>query len=260
MEGDPKSLHGYVALIDVLGFRELVGRDNELVEIQKYIQTIVSLLEEKEQAGALEFVLFSDNLVINTQDDSEDNFKRLVVACSRISFSLIKQFIAVRGAISRGRFIRSRASAQGVILAGRPIVEAEEYQHRQDWVGIMLAPSAVRGREELLQQSCVTSVPGAVEGPTSWIQRNYLAMHLQRYGGIPFHPGDSAYDGYAVVPIEREALTSPTAITASLSRTISQLEKMKSAAPDPESQAKFRAACHFLYTTTAKWNFSTPWQ
>src|SRR2546426_2962066 len=157
MEDSVQVVTGYVALIDVLGFREVVGRDNELIEIQKYIQTVASLLDEKEQATSLQFVLFSDNLIINTQDNTEADFQRLVVACSRISFALSRQFIAVRGAIARGRFIRSSTSAQGVVLAGRPIVEANEYQHRQNWVGIMLAPSAVRHREEHLQKACTTN-------------------------------------------------------------------------------------------------------
>src|SRR5688572_10903185 len=67
-----ESLTGFVALMDVLGFRDLVGRDDQLERVGKYAETVSSLLETtREHAPAqVEFVLFSDSVVINTRDDS----------------------------------------------------------------------------------------------------------------------------------------------------------------------------------------------
>jgi hypothetical protein len=69
-----QKLNGYVALVDVLGFRELVGRDDELSEVQRYIEVVAGLLDNSDDASRreLEYVLFSDNLVINTSADSSE--------------------------------------------------------------------------------------------------------------------------------------------------------------------------------------------
>jgi hypothetical protein len=74
-----------VALIDVLGFRELVSRDDNLSALKEYLETIAFLLQSS-KFSQLEFVLFSDNIVINTVDQKEQSFVELVRACSQIFY------------------------------------------------------------------------------------------------------------------------------------------------------------------------------
>ena len=250
-----ENIVGFVALIDVLGFRELVGRDDDLSHVRQYIDTVVSLLENGQSPRPLQFVLFSDNLIVNTRDDTADSFQGLVVACSQLSFQLAQQRIAVRGAIAHGPFVRSSTTHQGVILAGRPIVEANHYQHAQNWVGSILAPSVIR-RDAGLNQRCKIIQPESEETRAKWADRLPLAVHLQRYAGIPFHaasPFDKDFfDGYVVVPM-RPGVSSPKTITASLEEMECQLEIMKASAPDPASQAKYSESLRWLWTVKSSW-------
>src|ERR1017187_1341044 len=195
---------GFVALIDILGFRELVSRDDDLASVRRYVGTVTSMLATSTGPNALQFVLFSDNLVVNTRDDSPESFELLVVACSNLVYELAGQSVSVRGAVSHGPFIRSPTTGQGVIVAGQPIVEADYYQHQQDWVGIILAPSVVRANPTLKTQSSIQG-NAASEDFQAFATRNKLGLHLRHWEQIPFHKtsplANHEYDGYVIVPL-----------------------------------------------------------
>lgn len=253
-------LTGFVALLDVLGFRELVSRDDDLSRVRQYIEAVATLLSP-DGPSQLQFVLFSDNLVINTRDDSVDSFRGLVQACSHLSFELAQQRVAVRGAIAHGPFMRSPTTRQGVILAGRPIVEADHYQHAQDWVGTILAPSVVR-RDDGIGEACQIRQRDAAETPDGWAERRRLSFHLHHWPQIPFHKGspfdDAYFDGYVLVPM-RQGVSSPSTVQASLRDFRRQLEIMKAGAPDPASQAKYSKTLNWIGGVSSAWTSLSSW-
>jgi hypothetical protein len=232
-----------------------------LTDVQRYVEAVLSLLDDPARPTRLQFVLFSDNLVINTRDESLESFRDLVLACSHLSFALAQQRVAVRGAISHGPFMRSPTTRQGVILAGRPIVEADHYQHAQNWVGTILAPSVVR-RDEGLAERCAIKQRDADEAPATWFERVSLAIHLQQWPSIPFHTTSPAeansFDGYVVVPM-RKRIESPKTVRASLTDFGKQLTIMKAGAPDPASQAKYSKALSWLGQIQLRWSNLASW-
>jgi hypothetical protein len=243
----PEPLKGYVALIDVLGFRDLVGRDDELKRVAEYSSTIIDLLGKDNIPERLQFVLFSDNLVVNTKDESETSFEQLVIACSNLAFALASQGIASRGAISHGSFIRSPTDRRGVIVAGRPIVEANDYQHRQDWVGILLSPSVVL-HDRTLADRCVVKSLSEAGGLKQWVPAQ-LGIHLRRWPHIPFQKAtaidEASYDGFVVVPV-KSGLSNPQQVIDSLLEMSGHLKRMKECAPDPRSQQKYSRSIQWL--------------
>jgi len=251
-----KKTEGYVALLDVLGFRELVNRDDKLSEIKKYIHTVESLFENNHKYDSLQYLLFSDNLIINTKTNSDDDFHNLVKACSSLLFDLLQLQIAVRGVVSYGSFLRSPTTRKGVILAGKPIVEADHYQHIQNWVGTILAPSVIKFYNNIKPHSTITPFnPG--ENRNQWLQRQPLAINIKHWGGIPFHTESSnihsTYEGYVLVPMHADASTRE-AIFSSLDSTIENLEIMKSQSPDPSTQFKYTHSNDFLRFVKQSWN------
>src|SRR5882672_8819469 len=129
---------GYIALLDVLGFEQLVARESYVEELERYTDTISRASEN----SLLEFVLFSDTIVITTFDTDELSLINLVHTCSRLFGELLTKGIAMRGAVARGSFIRNKSDA-GVFLAGRAIVDAYKFEKKQNWVGILLTPSVL---------------------------------------------------------------------------------------------------------------------
>ena len=247
---------GFVALIDVLGFRELVSRDNDLSQVRQYVETVTSVLDN-DKYSQLQFVLFSDNVVINTRDEKRDSFLTLIRACSDIFFNLARRQVAVRGAVAHGSFMRSPFMKHGVTVAGRPIVEADHYQHSQNWVGIMLAPSVVRRDNENLQKECET-IPDQDPSETAneWLERISLPLNLRKWAKIPFQAENSAsknyFSGFAVLPIRPE-VSSCADVVLSLDNALKHLETMKAAAPNPASQSKYSETAEFLQTAKAAW-------
>src|SRR6266404_8434271 len=122
---------GYVALLDVLGFEQLIARESYLEEIDRYMETIEKLSDNP----GLEYVLFSDSIVITTDEESETALLNLVRSCSRVFGRLLSQEIPLRGAIAHGSFIRVKGNT-GVFLAGRAVVDAYKFEKKQNWVGI----------------------------------------------------------------------------------------------------------------------------
>jgi hypothetical protein len=254
-------IEGFVALIDVLGFRALVARDYDLTEVHQYVKIVESILDNASDVSELQFVLFSDNLVVNTRDATPESFKKLIIACSNLSFELAQKQIAVRGAIAYGQFMRSPTTRKGVILAGQPIVEADYYQHAQDWIGTILAPSVVR-HEEHLEEHCIISPPKSDETLEDWTRRVALAIHLQHWSQIPFRTtspfANKYFDGYVIVPICTPAL-SPESLKTSLNTMRHQLETMKAVAPDPASQEKYSLTLNWLWGVQSDWGNRRMW-
>lgn len=153
--------------------------------------------------------------------------------------------------------MRSPVTRQGVTLAGRPIVEADQYQHSQNWVGIMLAPSVVRKDNENLQKECDV-IPGRNHSETEsdWLERISLPLNLRKWRKIPFQAegsvGRDYFAGFAVLPIRPEA-SSIADIVLSLDDTLKHLEIMKAVAPNPASQNKYAETADFLRSAQDAW-------
>lgn len=256
---DVKQKNGFVAVIDVLGFRELVGRDDRLASVREYVGTITSVLAASTGPKALQFVLFSDSLVINTIDNQSDSFELLVRACSNLLYDLAQLGVSVRGAISHGEFVRGPTTNQGVIVAGPPIVEAEFYQRQQDWVGIILAPSVIRANPDVKNQLALRGKAGS-DTFEAFLRRSMLGLHLQHWPQIPFHRtsplSNHEYDGFVIVPLPRE-LNSWQDVEKALTAYTTALQRMKEYAPDPVSQQKYANTLLWLGGLRASWSNRT---
>src|SRR5712691_11296008 len=122
---------GFVALLDVLGFSALVmGGDSE-GRLNRYLDVIQQALGDS-IGSALDYVVFSDTIVLTTRDDSETSFQVLISRCSALFGLMLENDIALRGAISLGSFFREE-SRGGVFVAGKAVVDAYTVETQRDW-------------------------------------------------------------------------------------------------------------------------------
>src|SRR5438477_7587550 len=134
---------GYIAFLDVLGFREIV--ESKLKEeeqgkfgsssafFDRYLGTITEALDTG--SGGLEpvdLIVFSDCILLVTDGGGEPALQSLLIRCSRISGLLLQKGIAVRGAIHCGPMLRKSMSA-GVFAAGPAIIQAYDLEEEQNW-------------------------------------------------------------------------------------------------------------------------------
>ena len=85
------------------------------------------------------FVWFSDTFILYSHDNSLKCFSAIARLAHVFSASLIKAHIPFRGAIAYGRLY---ADYDNGVFFGKGLIEAYEYGEAQDWIGIVLCPSA----------------------------------------------------------------------------------------------------------------------
>ena len=251
-------LIGFVGLLDVLGFSALISGGDEGARLKRYLECINTVLGDSADS-AVDYVVFSDNIVLTTRDDAEASFQALLARCSTLFGLLLGQEIALRGAIAHGSFFRE-SSAGGVFVAGRAVVDAYTFETKQDWVGIMLAPSALRRMPDLAER-CAIASPSTEDGLKAIRERLAWAAFVQTCFAIPFHSStpfeNSDFNGFAIVPTH--GVTEFAPLRDSLGASLKAVEWLKSLAPDPPAQAKYQRAHRWLFPIYQKWHDVAYW-
>jgi hypothetical protein len=241
-------VRGYVALVDVLGFSDRV-----MSRGQEGVTEYLHCLKRVQEASGVEYTAFSDSIVLTRVGEEADDLAVIANACSQLFAELLRQRVAVRGAISYGEFVREVVNGS-VFGAGRAIIEAYRFEQAQDWVGIMLSPSARAQVPDLATRCRLEShnVPGRLDE----IYRDIgWSARLCSWPSIPFHtdnPFDkNSYDGYAVLPT---AGATAAEVRDDLQLAIDRLKWLRELAPDPHIQRKYSASISFLGTASAPWH------
>jgi hypothetical protein len=252
--GRPRTMQdGFVALLDVLGFRSLASDDGKGERLQIYLRILQTALEPDAGGPDVAAIVFSDSIVLTTEDDSNDSLQVLLRRCSRLFGQMLQQQIPLRGAVAHGPFLR-QAVPGGVFVAGRAIIDAFTFETAQDWIGIMIAPSAVKRVPELRERCKIGHSTDGLQGIR---ERLAWAAFVQPYPVIPFHKNhpleENVFDGFAVVPSDGNP--QPPALRESLDRSIKALNWLKFLAPDPAAQAKYRKSCEFLDLVYQNWRW-----
>jgi hypothetical protein len=249
---------GYVALFDVLGFSSVVSSDQHGEGLQGYFTCLQEAFSSNPSDPIVDYVVFSDSIVLTTRSDSEDWFRILLLWCSRLFSVMLKKEIAVRGAIAHGSFVR-KAAPYGVFVAGKAIIDAYNFEKAQDWIGIMLAPSAVKRVPDLSERCRIEGCQVGLDSPKEEVQRirgrlSWAGL-VQRCYNIPFHASspfqNNDYDGFAVIPSDGDC--KPRALHENLERSLKSLEWMKSLAPNPAAQSKYERAIRWLSNVSNRW-------
>ena len=157
-----------------------------------------------------------------------------MAGCSWIFYSFLVNGLPLRGAISFGEFKRI-SSSSGVILAGRPIIEAYEYEKRQDWIGIMVTPSVLE---------CFPRIVTDEGYPNRFPRKKYSEwevnpMTFYAPAQISFHGSTADFYGFAVIPISPNCSSAQQASDELNKMPQENLHPLSMSAPDPEAQKKY---------------------
>jgi hypothetical protein len=232
---------GYVALLDVLGFSNLVAEDRDGSALRRYLDCLNALAE-----GDTGYVVFSDSIVLTVEGSEPDKLLRISQACSRLMAELIDKDIPVRGAIACGEFFRTSVG-RSVFIAGRAILDAYHYEQLQNWIGIMLAPSAQKAVRELdLETLCYR---GALTCSATGLPDNIAwPACIQKCTQIPIkQPGwqiQAWQEGFAIFP--GRGNPDPPQMHSVYRNTVARLNWQRSVAPSPDAQLKYKNTLDWL--------------
>jgi hypothetical protein len=249
---------GYVAFLDVLGFRSI----NYSVKSDEILKKYVSIVDKailNENASKLDYVIFSDSVIVNSFSDDDESFLQMLGACSELFRELLLEGIMVRGAIAHGEYLYS-SKERGKFVAGKPIIEAYTYEGKQDWIGIMLCPS-VTNKHEDLKTRCAHQRARELS-TTECSNAEIVRMPaLLTSWNIPFHKENMAlldevtiFEGYAVLPTGKSVTL--VNIVDTLVKIRQSLEIKKMAAPGPKEQDKFRKTIYWLNSLVDEWGYT----
>jgi hypothetical protein len=136
----------WLASFDILGFRNLMSIHKEDTIAHRvcidYEITIENLKEScPENIGHLDYCWFSDTFLIFTPDDTSTSYCVIQSAAKRFIENCISSYVPIRGAISVGPFMRTEDNRSFI---GKAFLDAYEYSGDQDWLGLLLTPTAIK--------------------------------------------------------------------------------------------------------------------
>lgn len=134
----------WVGYFDLLGTRDLIESGRHRQVFESYTEAI-KRLKEDEQENILS-AWFSDTFLIYSPDNSGPSFVVIEQAARWFMYFLINASIPVRGAIACGDFY---ADETHQVFFGKALIEAYNYGESQDWIGLILTPSAVKQMEAI---------------------------------------------------------------------------------------------------------------
>ncbi len=134
-------------------------------------------------------------------------------------------------------------------------MDAHYYETRQDWVGIMLAPSTVKKMPDLREWCRINIVGSAKETIEAARKHVQWSAFVQPCDEIPLHSEQRShtneFQGLAIVPTDGQYKF--ISIRDSLDRSLKELQRLLFIAPDPMAQAKYQRSINWLEQVLHKW-------
>jgi len=138
----------FVALFDILGFSELV-RKNELGRVantysrakkvfKEMLSYVNALNKGFKKNVTVKYRSFSDTFLIYTSTANEDDFDSLLAACDGLFIGAIENRLLIRGAVTCGELIISAG-----VEIGKPIVDAYNSEQKEDWSGCWITEKCI---------------------------------------------------------------------------------------------------------------------
>lgn len=112
----------FVSFIDILGFKNLVN-NNTHNQVLKQLEALKNTLDEieKDDVAELKTWIFSDSILIVTQDDSYISADAIMFYSSQLVHRALEIGLLVKGVISYGKFT---ADFDKSIFFGKPLIDA----------------------------------------------------------------------------------------------------------------------------------------
>lgn len=156
----------WLGYFDLLGTKARIETAGHFQIFDVYARAVEAAKTRTDDMPAVRYACFSDSFLIYTESDSGADLTYIDSVARWFVYNLITSHIPVRGALSCGDFY---ADKENSIYFGPALIEAHEYGEAQDWLGLLLAPSAVVQMDKL--------------GVPAGKRLNYA------YGKIPFKAG-----------------------------------------------------------------------
>lgn len=155
----------WVAVFDILGFRaqlESAVRDVPRDVLLSQLDDLIGSLDsDAKRHGNLQSMVFSDTIVVFAPSSAPQSYPWFLQQCKALITRSITIQLPLRGAISVGT---THTAAEHPVILGQPFLEAFAHCEAQDWIGLLLTPTATQalraaGLEPLRHDFVAGSIP-----------------------------------------------------------------------------------------------------
>ena len=133
----------FVAFLDIMGFKDRVARNdhNEILKELELFQSNISQYVSYHRNANVQIALFSDSILIYSQDDSVDSLHALADITSHIMMYAIQQEkpIPLKGAIAAGRMTCNQTKQ---LYFGQALIDAYLLEENVKYYGVLVHHSA----------------------------------------------------------------------------------------------------------------------
>ncbi|HEY5330946.1 MAG TPA: hypothetical protein VIJ79_13755 [Acidobacteriaceae bacterium] len=135
-----QSYDAWIAYFDLLGFKAML-RTLPISILRQKVDEIVKDLhaEAKEFEKNVECLFYADTFVFYSKTEANKDYPGLLHVATHFMEKCIYKGIALRGAISFGEIA---AGNDKRILIGSAFLDSHQYGEDQDWLGLILTPTA----------------------------------------------------------------------------------------------------------------------
>jgi hypothetical protein len=139
-----KEMKTWVAHFDILGFKERIDYEAKSLHLELLLSSVKEVIEKLERKidrldGAIAYESYADTFIIYADTDEKDVYSNILRASKDFLTTCINKGLPVRGAISYGELIFALG---GKMIIGRALLESNQYGEDQNWIGLILTPSA----------------------------------------------------------------------------------------------------------------------
>jgi hypothetical protein len=146
---------GFVAFLDIVGFKNLIIRDLGFKDAIAKLRTISEYDSKIEDEFHIEdlaikdkpirIVRFSDTIFIFTRGASKEDLCNLIHTSSQLMAISIKEEILLKGAIAYGEVL---CNEEEQLYVGKPIIDAYELERDLNYLGLTLHHTAEKKLDE----------------------------------------------------------------------------------------------------------------
>ena len=140
----------WIAHFDILGFKSIIGNNSNSLNLVILRETISDVIDRLKKRVAkfdenVDYIVYADTFLIYSKTNKINDYPGLISASKELIRYCISKSLPIRGAISYGEITFGHNRK---ILMGKAFLESLVYCEDQNWLGLILTPSASKKLKE----------------------------------------------------------------------------------------------------------------
>lgn len=212
-----QSYNAWIAHFDLLGFKSKL-ETSPIHFLQSEVDGIVNDLqaEVKDFPSNVDYVLYADTFILYSKSSESKDYPALLHTATHFMEKCIYKGIALRGSISYGEIAVGNDKRT---MIGRAFLDSYQYCEDQDWLGLILSPTA---SGQLAEMQIDPIRHGFIHEEIPWRKRSITNREVFAYS---FCRGRSNFPCPLLQKLEEMEQLAPEGAKLKYERTIRFIEK-----------------------------------